>query len=188
MIVFYNANIKTINLIYSVFRGFLGYFVKNKNMKTNILGLPVKETEIIISELNSLLSNYQVYYQNLRGIHWNIRGKRFFDLHVKFEELYNDSQLKIDMIAERVLTLGGTPLHTFEDYIKHNKIEVGKNISNDEKAVHLIVNSLSHLLILEREILNKTAVVNDEGSNAMMSDFIAEQEKTIWMMQAWLEE
>tara|TARA_R110000868_G_scaffold11389_2_gene55811 strand:- start:45795 stop:46370 length:576 start_codon:yes stop_codon:yes gene_type:complete len=188
LIVFYNANIKTINLIYSVFRGFLGYFVKNKNMKTNILGLPVKETEIIISELNSLLSNYQVYYQNLRGIHWNIRGKRFFDLHVKFEELYNDSQLKIDMIAERVLTLGGTPLHTFEDYIKHNKIEVGKNISNDEKAVHLIVNSLSHLLILEREILNKTAVVNDEGSNAMMSDFIAEQEKTIWMMQAWLEE
>jgi starvation-inducible DNA-binding protein len=42
-------------------------------MKTNILGLPVKETEVIVNELNSL-SNYQVYYQNLRGIHWNIRG------------------------------------------------------------------------------------------------------------------
>jgi starvation-inducible DNA-binding protein len=77
-------------------------------MKTNILGLPVKKQKKK-SELNLLLSNYQVYYQNLRGIHWNIRGKRFFDLHVKFEELYNDSQLKIDMIAERVLTLGGTP-------------------------------------------------------------------------------
>jgi starvation-inducible DNA-binding protein len=157
-------------------------------MKTNILGLPVKETEEIVSELNLLLSNYQVYYQNLRGIHWNIRGKRFFDLHVKFEELYNDSQLKIDMIAERVLTLGGTPLHTFEDYIKHNKIVVGKNISNDEKAVQLIVDSLSHLLIIERAILDKSAAINDEGSNAMMSDFISEQEKTIWMMQAWLEE
>jgi starvation-inducible DNA-binding protein len=35
-------------------------------MKTNILGLPVKETEVIVNELNSL-SNYQVYYQNLRG-------------------------------------------------------------------------------------------------------------------------
>jgi starvation-inducible DNA-binding protein len=154
----------------------------------NILGLPVKETEEIVSELNLLLSNYQVYYQNLRGIHWNIRGKRFFDLHVKFEELYNDSQLKIDMIAERVLTLGGTPLHTFEDYIKHNEIVVGKNISNDEKAVQLIVDSLSHLLTRERIILDKSAAVNDEGSNSMMSDFISEQEKTIWMMQAWLEE
>jgi starvation-inducible DNA-binding protein len=157
-------------------------------MKTNILGLPIKESELIIVELNVLLSNFQVYYQSLRGIHWNIRGKRFFDLHVKFEELYNDSQLKIDLIAERVLTLGGRPLHTFEDYIKFNQLTVGKNISNDEKAIHLIVNSLSHLLKIEREILIKSSEINDEGTNSMMSDFIAEQEKTIWMMQAWLEE
>jgi starvation-inducible DNA-binding protein len=157
-------------------------------MKTNILGLPVQESELIVTELNTLLSNYQVYYQNLRGIHWNIRGKRFFDLHVKFEELYNDSQLKVDMIAERVLTLGGTPLHTFEDYIKNNKLEVGKNISKDEKAIQLIVSSLSDLLKIEREILDKSAAINDEGTNSMMSDFIVEQEKTLWMMQAWLEE
>ena len=157
-------------------------------MKTNILGLPIKESELIVKELNILLSNFQVYYQNLRGIHCNITGKRFFDLHVKFEELYTDSQIKIDLIAERVLTVGGTPLHTFEDYIKNNQLVVGKNISNDEKAVNLIVTSLSHLLKIEREILNKSSEINDEGTNAMMSDFIAEQEKTIWMMQAWLEE
>ena len=157
-------------------------------MKTNILGLPVKESEVIANELNILLSNFQVYYQNLRGIHWNIRGKRFFDLHVKFEELYTDAQIKIDLIAERVLTVGATPLHTFEDYIKNNTVTVGKNISVDEEAVQLIVNSLSHLLKIERGILNKSADINDEGTNSMMSDFISEQEKTIWMMQAWLEE
>lgn len=157
-------------------------------MKTNILGLPVKESEAIVSELNTLLSSFQVYYQNLRGIHWNIRGKRFFDLHVKFEELYNDAQLKIDLIAERVLTIGGTPLHTFEDYLKHNKLAVGKNISKDEEAVHLIVSSLSDLLKIERKILKDSGEINDEGTNSMMSDFIAEQEKTIWMMRAWLEE
>ena len=157
-------------------------------MKTNILGLPVKETEEIATDLNILLSSFQVYYQNLRGIHWNIRGKRFFDLHVKFEELYNDAQLKIDLIAERVLTIGGKPLHTFEDYIKNNKLKVGKNISIDEEAVHLIVTSLSDLLKIERELLKKSANATDEGTNSMMNDFIAEQEKTIWMMQAWSEE
>ncbi|WP_269236994.1 Dps family protein [Flavobacterium flavigenum] len=157
-------------------------------MKTNILGLPVKESELVVNELNVLLSNFQIYYQNLRGIHWNIRGKRFFDLHVKFEELYTDAQLKIDMIAERVLTIGGIPLHTFEDYIKNNKLTIGKNISNDEKSVQLIVNSLSDLLKIERNILNQSGEINDEGTNSMMSDFISEQEKTIWMMNAWLEE
>ena len=157
-------------------------------MKTNSLGLPAQESEIIAQNLNVLLSNFQVYYQNLRGIHWNIRGKRFFDLHVKFEELYNDSQLKIDLVAERVLTLGKTPFHTFEEYINHNQITVGKNISNDEKAIQLIVDSITQLLKIERAILLKSNEIGDEGTNSMMSDFISEQEKTIWMMHAWLGE
>ena len=157
-------------------------------MKTNSLGLPVKETEELVNKLNALLSNFQIYYQNLRGLHWNIRGKRFFDLHIKFEELYNDSQLKIDLIAERVLTLGGTPLHTFADYIANSKLKVGKNISVDTEAVQLVSDSLVALLKIERVILEKSAGINDEGTNAMMSDFIVEQEKTIWMLKAWMEE
>ena len=136
-------------------------------MKTNSLGLPIKESEELVNELNGLLSNYQIYYQNLRGLHWNIRGKRFFDLHIKFEELYNDSQIKIDLIAERVLTLGGVPLHTFSDYIANSKLKVGKNISKDVDAIQLILESLSTLLQIERVILNKSGAINDEGTNAM---------------------
>ena len=157
-------------------------------MKFNSIGLPIVESEMIVKKLNDLLSSYQVFYQNLRGIHWNIRGKRFFDLHVKFEELYNDAQLQVDLIAERVLTVGGKPLHTFEDYIENNQIVIGKDISNDEKAVQLIVKSLAGLLKIEREILEDSANINDEGTNAMMSDLIKSQEKTIWMMNAYLEE
>ena len=153
-------------------------------MKTNTLGLPVKETQELVKQLNILLSNFQVYYQNLRGLHWNIRGKRFFDLHLKFEELYNDSQLKIDLIAERVLTLSGTPLHTFSDYIAQSKLKVGKNISKDTEAIQLIMDSLVELLKLERIILEDSGAINDEGTNSMMSDFIVEQEKTIWMLKA----
>lgn len=154
----------------------------------NTLGLPVKETEELVEQLNALLSNFQIYYQNLRGLHWNIRGKRFFDLHLKFEELYNDSQLKIDLIAERVLTLSGTPLHTFSDYIEHSKLKVGKNISKDTEAIQLITDSLIELLKIERVILEKSGAINDEGTNSMMSDFIVEQEKTIWMLKAWMED
>jgi len=157
-------------------------------MKTNMLGLPVKESEAIVNDLNILLSNYQIFYQNLRGLHWNIRGKRFFDLHIKFEELYNDAQLKIDLIAERVLTVGGKPLHTFEDYMANNRLNIGKNISNDEKAVHLITESLAGLLQIERKLLSDSAAIDDEGTNNMIGNFIVDQEKVIWMMKAWLEE
>lgn len=157
-------------------------------MTLNTIGLDTKKTKDLANDLNNLLANFQVYYQNLRGIHWNIKGKRFFDLHVKFEELYTDANLKVDEIAERILTLGETPLHTFEDYTKTAKVKVGKNISQDEKAVELIVHSLSELLSIERMILDKSDKTGDEGTNSMMSDFITEQEKTVWMMKAWLGE
>lgn len=157
-------------------------------MKLNSIGLNINKAKGIANDLNVLLANFQLYYQNLRGIHWNIKGKRFFDLHVKFEELYNDANIKVDEIAERILTLGETPLHTFEDYINSTKIPVGKNISNDEKAVRLIVESLTALIKIERSLLVKSGDANDEGTNSMMSDFITEQEKTVWMMKAWLNE
>jgi len=157
-------------------------------MKLNSLGLPIEQSKELVNELNGLLSNFQIYYQNLRGLHWNIRGKHFFDLHLKFEELYNDSQLKIDLIAERVLTLDGTPLHTFSDYITNSKLKVGENISNDVEAIQLILESLSMLLQIERKILAKASDINDEGTNSMMSNFIAEQEKTNWMFKAWMKE
>lgn len=157
-------------------------------MKLNSIGLSAEKSKELSKDLNSLLANFQTYYQNLRGIHWNIKGKRFFDLHVKFEELYTDANMKVDMVAERILTLGGVPEHTFKDYIEHSKVPVGKNVTRDEEAIRLIVESLTELLVIERKILDASDEANDEGTNSMMSDFITEQEKTVWMMKAWLTE
>jgi len=157
-------------------------------MQLNSIGLDISKSKSLSKDLNQLLANFQRYYQNLRGIHWNIKGKRFFDLHVKFEELYTDANLKVDEIAERILTLGGVPLHTFEDYIESSKVPVGKNITKDEDAIRLIVESLTELLVIERAILDASDEASDEGTNAMMSEFITEQEKTVWMMKAWLAE
>ncbi|PXX26462.1 Dps family protein [Arenibacter sp. ARW7G5Y1] len=157
-------------------------------MQLNSIGLDVTKSKSISKDLNQLLANFQRYYQNLRGIHWNIKGKRFFDLHIKFEELYTDANTKVDEIAERILTLGGVPLHTFEDYISSSKVPVGKNITKDEDAIRLIVDSLSQLLVIERNILDASDEASDEGTNSMMSEFITQQEKTVWMMKAWLAE
>lgn len=155
-------------------------------MATILSGLKREDTKDLVEGLNKLLANFQVYYQNLRGLHWNIKGKNFFRLHEKFEELYTDSQEKIDIIAERILTLQGTPLHTFDDYVKASKVKVGKNVTNDVASVELVKQSLSELLAIERGILEIAGDAEDEGTVAMIGEFISEQEKTIWMLNAWL--
>ena len=140
----------------------------------------------IISKLNVLLADYQIYYQNLRGFHWNIQGKLFFELHAKFEELYTDSAVKIDEVAERILTIEGLPLHTFEDYVASSTIPVTKNVHVGETAVNTIASNLSELLTLEKDIKELAIEKGDGGTEDLMSDFIDEQEKTLWMMKAWL--
>ena len=157
-------------------------------MKLNTLGLNKADVEKEVSLLNVLLANYQTYYQNLRGVHWNIKGKRFFELHVKFEELYTTAQEQVDEIAERILTLGGVPFHTLESYVKHATVPVGENIFDDEKTVRLVIDTISALLPLEREILTLSDEINDEGTNSLISGFISEQEKNVWMLKAYLNE
>lgn len=152
----------------------------------NLIGLDKEKSGQLVQQLNHLLANFQVHYQNLRGFHWNIKGKNFFELHAKFEELYRDAQEKIDMIAERVLTLGFVPLHSFSDYLAQAEIAEGKEVFEDYQAVNLLVESIQSLINIERKALVQAADLNDEGTITMLSDFIAEQEKTVWMFSAWL--
>ena len=64
-------------------------------MAQNQIGLERKESKRLAEKLNILLANYQLFYMNTRGFHWNITGEKFFELHAKFEELYNDLVLKV---------------------------------------------------------------------------------------------
>lgn len=152
----------------------------------NKIGLKTEDCNALSAQLNQLLSNYQILYINVRGFHWNIKGNNFFELHVKFEEIYNNLQLKIDEIAERVLTLGTIPIHSYSDYLKHSTIKEKVNVSDGKSALSEILNAFEIIISLQRDILSMAANANDEGTNALMSDYIREQEKLIWMYSAYL--
>lgn len=153
---------------------------------TNLIGLDTSKSKKLAEKLNVLLANYSLFYQNTRGYHWNIKGEKFFELHVKFEELYNDLLLKIDEVAERILTLGYSPNHTYSQYQTVSSIKESKEVSDGTKAVENILNSFKTLISLQRELLTLSGEADDEGTNALMSDYIRAQEKLVWMYSAFL--
>jgi len=155
-------------------------------MSTNQIGLNTNQSNELAKELNTLLATYQMFYQNLRGFHWNIQGPSFFELHLKFEELYNDAILKVDEIAERVLTLGETPYHTFTACLEHSSIKEAANVKDGNGTVSTTLSNLKTLLEMERKILTLSGEAGDEGTNSQMSDYITQQEKTVWMLNAYL--
>lgn len=155
-------------------------------MKTNDIGLEVKDSKVLVHKLNSLLANYQIYYQNLRNFHWNVSGPNFFELHAKFEELYTAANENVDEVAERILTLGGRPLSSYGEYIENSDISEAKEIKDSKKMVEIIRENLNTLLSIEREVLESASEQADEGTVTLMSDYITAKEKVVWMLSAYL--
>lgn len=146
----------------------------------------------LVMELNTVLATYQVHYQHLRAFHWSVRGHHFFELHRKYEELYTDAALKIDEIAERILTVGGAPLNTFSQYIKHSHIletntaaSLHPEVTLDTAA--LVAKDFEVLRSLENNCLALAEEAADRGTADMLASHIAYLEKQSWMWRAWLD-
>ncbi|MCF8230998.1 MAG: DNA starvation/stationary phase protection protein [Bacteroidales bacterium] len=155
-------------------------------MEKNQINLAEEKTQKIVDELNVLLGDVQVFYMNVKGYHWNIEGKPFFVLHDKFEELYNDLAEKGDEIAERIKTLEGRPVHSYSEFLNVADIKEETDVSSDESTVKGVVKGLQKLVERERSIIEMASENGDETTADILTGFMGEQEKMIWMYNAFL--
>ncbi|GAA4271419.1 Dps family protein [Aquimarina gracilis] len=138
-----------------------------------------------IEALNILLADYHMHYQKLWNFHWNITGPHFFELHVKFEELYEEAKLKIDEIAERILTLRGKPISNFSSYLSTSNIKESDINLRDQEMVSAVLED-HEVLLKQLKLVTKTADnANDDGTLDITGTYIGELEKTSWMLNAW---
>ena len=151
----------------------------------NYLGLDKEKTANTVSELNILLADYHLYYQKLRNFHWNVIGKNFFDLHEKFEELYDDAKLKVDEIAERILTLRHHPVSKFSDYIKIATVQEESAMISDQAMIDSLLKDHKIILAQMSSVIDSAENASDEGTVDLIGAYIRELEKTSWMLNAW---
>lgn len=151
----------------------------------NYLGLSRKEMAKTADLLNDLLSNYHIYYQNLRNYHWNVEGKAFFDLHEQFEALYDDAKLKIDEIAERILTLRLQPVSKMSAYLERTEIKEAEITTNEMAMAETVLDNHRALIANMREVIRAAGKVEDEGTIDMIGGFLGDLEKASWMLDAW---
>lgn len=149
------------------------------------LGLDETKTTKTVKELNILLADYHLYYQKLRNFHWNVIGKNFFDLHEKFEELYDDAKLKVDEIAERILTLRFQPTSNMSEYLKSSNLKESSSDLTDSKMIETLLEDHGVLLNQMRKVISVAEKGEDEGTIDLIGAYIRELEKTSWMLDAW---
>ena len=143
-----------------------------------------------MDELYELLHKSQTslfcLFQKTWIYHWNVVGENFKPLHELFQIQYEELFTAIDEIAERILTLGNQPEHAFSKYMHLSTIPERASGVLDKQAVQDILDSFQIIIQLERQILALAQDSSDEGTSALMSDYIRNQEKTIWMYAAYL--
>ncbi|MCC8358783.1 MULTISPECIES: Dps family protein [Salinimicrobium] len=149
------------------------------------LGLDAKKTSNTVQELNVLLADYHLYYQKLRNYHWNVIGKNFFDLHEKFEELYDDAKIKVDEIAERILTLRYQPTSNLSEYLEKSNLKESKSDLSDSQMIKNLLDDHGTLLKQMRKVVEVADKGGDEGTIDLIGAYIRELEKTSWMLDAW---
>jgi starvation-inducible DNA-binding protein len=138
----------------------------------NYLNIDNQKVLPVVSELNMLLTDFHVHYQKLRNFHWNILGKNFFDLHNRFEEMYNDTRVKIDEVAERIVTLKYHPISKLSDYIEVSRIKESSPLLTDEEMVADIINDNKIILEQLGKIIERATKAKDEGTLDLMGAYI----------------
>lgn len=139
----------------------------------------------LVNGLQQLLADFQVYYTNLRNFHWNIKGHDFFTLHSQFEKMYDDMAEKVDEVAERILMLGGVPESKFSAYLQLAKVKEADVTTSGSAALKNILETVARLMEEERKLLALASEAGDEVTVSLMSDYLSEQEKLVWMLVAY---
>ena len=138
--------------------------------------------------LNTIVASQGLMYIKLHQFHWFIKGPQFFDLHVKLEDLYGQMTEDMDLVAERLLAIGGEPYATLKEFMDHSVIEESveyKEKSEEEMIKETILDYLKLGEELDRGI-ETTEEEKDFLSNDMLIALKMNADKQIWMLQAFL--
>lgn len=140
--------------------------------------------EDILNNLNTFLSDLNVFYRKLQNYHWNIKGKDFFTIHAKLEEYYDEVNEKIDEIAEHILSLEGQPLGTLKDYLNTTKIKEAENKKVDSTLILDEIIKDYSMLLQDAKNIKELAETNSESkTSALMDDIIEDYTKKLWMLK-----
>ncbi|MFW6330941.1 MAG: Dps family protein [Gemmatimonadota bacterium] len=146
------------------------------------------ENQKMIDGLNGLLADATVFYQKLRHYHWNVEGRHFFELHEKFEGLYDGWADTIDELAERILMIGGVPLHTLASMLKSATLKEDESTPESLAMVDAVMADMRALHEKAGELIGLAEEMDDRGTANLLDGLRDGMEKELWMLGAWKKE
>ncbi|WP_322903382.1 Dps family protein [Paenibacillus campi] len=153
---------------------------------SNVTNQNSTQTKRIEELLNLQVANLNVLYVKIHNFHWYVKGENFYTLHIKFEELYNEVTLKMDEIAERLLTLKGSPAATLKEYLEISTIQEANGTEDARTMVQTIIEDFATVCEQFQETIDLADETGDQPTSDMLTAFKGDLEKHMWMLRSFL--
>ena len=139
----------------------------------------------LLEKMNVYLANQQVNYFKTLSMHWYIKGKSFFVLHKKLEDMYLQSEEIVDGVAERIIALGGNPNANMEGALKLATIKERENAPiKDDDVIRELIESITWWIGQAQEIVDLAEQAGDGATQDQFNEYIADYQKQLWMISS----
>lgn len=156
-------------------------------MEVNI-GIEQSARKDIVQGLSRVLADSYTLYLKTHNYHWNVTGPMFQTLHLMFETQYNELALAVDLIAERIRSLGEKAPATYGEFGKLTSIEEDSGTPQAREMIANLVVAHETLIRTAREVYPKVQKASDEATADLLTQRIQLHEKTAWMLRSLLED
>jgi starvation-inducible DNA-binding protein len=157
-------------------------------MKSKIdIGIDEKSREEIAKGLSTLLADTYTLYLKTHNFHWNVTGPMFRTLHLMFEEQYNELALAVDVIAERIRSLGVKAPGSYQEFAKLTTIKESIGDISAEQMIADLVQGQESVVRTARNIFKIVDECHDEPTADLLTQRMQTHEKTAWMLRSLLE-
>ena len=136
--------------------------------------------------LNKEVANFAVLYTKLHNYHWYVKGPLFFQLHAKFEELYDEATEIYDELAERILMLGGKPVATLKQSLELASIAEASGLETKEEMIKVIINDFRQIDAELKEGVKLAEGLEDDVTVDLLTTTRASLQKHVWMLSELL--
>ncbi len=150
------------------------------------IGIAEQDRINVAEGLKKLLADSYTLYLQTHNFHWNVTGPQFRELHLMFEEHYTELADAVDIIAERVRTLGVAAPGTYKAFASLSSIEEIEGVPPAEEMVKILTQGHEKVVKTARQVLKTAQEAGDESTSSLVSDRMRVHEKTAWMLRATL--
>jgi starvation-inducible DNA-binding protein len=147
--------------------------------------IPQPARKKIIGILSSLLSDSQDLYSQIKQAHWNVRGNAFIALHELFDTIATEVNDDVDMIAERIMQLGGSTQGTVRVAAKQSRLKEYPLAASDvAKHVEAVASAIGQFTAHSRKAVDDTGAAGDAITADMLTQITRGLDKQLWFVEA----